>query len=467
MRRHHSIPQRKGEQGIVITLVAVVMASVVIVMAALAIDLTTLYTARSEAQLAADGAALAGARVLASSGMTSSEGYVPAFDTATAESLATTVAVQVASSNLVGGKALSGTGTCGAAGISVCFNVADVSNPRVTVQVGRTDLPTFFLRFWRTTLAVSASATAEAYNPSGLSSRRHRADPIAPVCVKPWLLPNLDPTQTTNNAIFDRRDGTIENFQLIGQGWPNTNPPSPNGKGLVSHAVPYVGGTASAPANGQYYAGLIDAADFPVPTKALPACSSGFSTYDYMLAVAGCVPQPIPCGFGATINIDTGAYVPLNANRDADTAEAVECLTHYNGAVGDTDSIAGETTPPLPPPSSITPPFEFVGGNQNPVAGAQGQNVVISDSIVTIPVYDTGVNTGFPAPVPTNPVTVIGFLQVFLNPQSNTLPDPTGTGPYQIPVTIINQIGCGTRSGGTFVYGNGPSAVPVRLITPP
>ncbi|HLM79633.1 MAG TPA: pilus assembly protein TadG-related protein [Terriglobales bacterium] len=37
-------------------------------MAALSIDEVTLYTARSEAQLAADAAALAGARVLANSG---------------------------------------------------------------------------------------------------------------------------------------------------------------------------------------------------------------------------------------------------------------------------------------------------------------------------------------------------------------------------------------------------------------
>jgi uncharacterized membrane protein len=41
-------------------LVAVVMLFVVGAMAALSIDVVTLYTARSEAQLAADGAALAG-----------------------------------------------------------------------------------------------------------------------------------------------------------------------------------------------------------------------------------------------------------------------------------------------------------------------------------------------------------------------------------------------------------------------
>src|SRR5215470_18674967 len=71
MRRARHISERKSEQGIVILIVAVVLLFVVGAMAALSIDVVTVYTARSEAQLAADGAALAGARVLANSGMTS------------------------------------------------------------------------------------------------------------------------------------------------------------------------------------------------------------------------------------------------------------------------------------------------------------------------------------------------------------------------------------------------------------
>jgi uncharacterized membrane protein len=63
--------RRNHERGVVIVLVAVVLLFVVGAMAVLAIDLVTFYTARSEAQLAADGAALAGARVLANSGFTS------------------------------------------------------------------------------------------------------------------------------------------------------------------------------------------------------------------------------------------------------------------------------------------------------------------------------------------------------------------------------------------------------------
>ena len=82
MRRHRTnlrYSLRRGsrhnrEQGIVIALVAAFMLVVIGAMMALSIDVVTFYTARSEAQLAADAAALAGARVLANSGITSDPG---------------------------------------------------------------------------------------------------------------------------------------------------------------------------------------------------------------------------------------------------------------------------------------------------------------------------------------------------------------------------------------------------------
>src|SRR5260370_37221761 len=77
------------------------MLGVVGAMAALSIDVVTLYTARSEAQLGADGAALAGARGLADSGLTSA-----AAGPAHAEKLARVVAEQVAANNQVGGRNL-------------------------------------------------------------------------------------------------------------------------------------------------------------------------------------------------------------------------------------------------------------------------------------------------------------------------------------------------------------------------
>src|SRR6267154_6483708 len=93
---------RNGERGIVILLVAIFLLFVVGAMAVLAIDVVTFYTARSEAQLAADGAALAGARVMANSGSTSN----PTVLEAQAQALATTAASNVATQNKVGGRNL-------------------------------------------------------------------------------------------------------------------------------------------------------------------------------------------------------------------------------------------------------------------------------------------------------------------------------------------------------------------------
>src|ERR1017187_6240157 len=95
--------QRNHEQGVIITRVAVFMLFVMVAMAALAIDVVTLYAARSEAQLAADAAALAGARVLANSGMTSD---MTGASIPNAEILASTVALQVGQQSQVGGRNL-------------------------------------------------------------------------------------------------------------------------------------------------------------------------------------------------------------------------------------------------------------------------------------------------------------------------------------------------------------------------
>src|SRR5579864_3697198 len=61
--------QRRHEQGQTILLVAISMVSL-LAMAALAIDIVTLYVARSEIQRAADAAALAAAKAIADSGIT-------------------------------------------------------------------------------------------------------------------------------------------------------------------------------------------------------------------------------------------------------------------------------------------------------------------------------------------------------------------------------------------------------------
>jgi hypothetical protein len=404
-------------------LVAVVMLFVVGAMAALSIDVVTLYTARSEAQLAADGAALAGARVLANSGMTSDPAGAL---TASAEALAIAVATQVAQQNLVGGRNLK------AAEVVVSF-AGPTTNPLVTVRVQRTDLPTFFARIWgKQQITVAASATTEAYNPSGASALGVTT-PVAPTCVKPWLLPNIDPSNPPN-PIFVTTTGAITNPALLG--WPSgttmqtacsdcSNLPLPN------------------PAAWQYYPG--DPTSFPAPTQALPTCSQVPTPTPYQESVAGCIQTPIACNSQAYI--DTSDYPA----RKTETAEAVNCLTHANGDQGDQVDLT----------ASPSPPFQFLAGGDNPIPGLAGSVVLVSDSLVTVPVFNSA--NGTP---PTNPVTIIGFVQLFLNPDGRRV-RTNGANRGAVNTTVINMAGCGIGWTATPILGNGTSPVAVRLISPP
>jgi hypothetical protein len=428
------------ENGVIITLIAIFMLFVVGAMAALSIDVVTFYTARSEAQIAADSAALAAARVLANSGLTSSGGTASdpnSFPIAATETLAQTIATQVAQQNLIGGSTPQ---------VTVTFpNLTDVSavnNPQVTVKVTRTDLPTFFARIWGTmTVAVSATATAEAYNPSGLAangSNGGQAVPVASSCVKPWLLPNIDPNSPTNSYIFDPGSGAIQDPGLLG--W-DPGPPTPvNG---LSVACP--GGDCSGalpvPSAWKYFPG--DLGTFVPPSPNSVGCfGSGRFTSQYQLSVAGCVQSPIACN--ATIAIDPSNY----GSRDYDTALAVDCLTHALPSDGG-DKV--DTT--------NSPPYAFLPGASNPLfpnPPPQGTDILTSDSLVTVPVFNSSVTP------PTSPVQIIGFVQLFLQPTGSRVG-------YQnlVRTTVINMVGCGTNASGTPVYGNGPSAVPVRLIANP
>lgn len=421
------------------------MLFVVGAMAALSIDVVTLYTARSEAQLAADAAALAGARVLANSGMTSDTNASGDGLMTAAQALAQTIAIQVAQQNHVGGRSLvaangevvvSFTGTA----IHPCTTV---TNPCVTVKVQRTDLPTFFARIWGSNqVTVGASATAEAYNPSGaLGASTNPAPPVAPLCVKPWLLPNKDPSSSgASGQIFDPNSGAIQTQTLLG--WTSGTPltlacTGPNG------CTPLPVSTSAW----NYFPGD-DATTFPHPTNSLPTCNPALTT-SYQESIAGCIQVPISCSspVGNPAHIDMSPY-PASA-RNTDTADAVNCLTH---ATNGGDSVTVSSAPP-------TTPFEFVAGAGNPIAGTAGYDVMVSDSLVTVPVFD---DTNYNPNVPSVPI--IGFVQLFLNPNGGPTPN-TGVSTGQVNTTIINMVGCGTKVTGQPILGNGASPVAVRLIS--
>jgi hypothetical protein len=144
------------------------------------------------------------------------------------------------------------------------------------------------------------------------------------------------------------------------------------------------------------------------------------------------------------VDIDANPYT---TDRDEDTFQAASCLIHYTDADGDSDSIDSAALP--------SPPFQFRAGKKNPIASAVGNDVLVSDSLVTIPVINT--TTGKPGTT----VTVIGFLQVFLNHTGAVMDNAP-----EIPVRIVNLAGCGTGATGQPILGNGASPVAVRLISP-
>ena len=449
IRSRTGLPHHQ-ERGVVIMLVAVVMLFVVGAMAALSIDVVTLYTARSEAQLAADGAALAAARVIANSGATSDPTGAVLL---AAQTPASAFAIQVAAGNQVGGTQLTATN------VTVTFGntTPPPYNPTVTVKI-QANLPAFFARIWGTTIVtVSASATAEAYNPGVYESG---AIPVAPICVKPWLLPNMSPNPgPTNPQIFDPSSGAILDTNLLGWETPagfgstRLRTKCSTNNGGTANCLP---ATSNTPAPWQYYPGTTDPAtgSFPAPSSSSVVCPGCVGFNSYQLSIAGCVQTPISCyssappGPAQTINVDT-----TGTPTDADTSTAVNGLTHATAA-GQGDSIDTALT---------SPPFQFVAGSDNPIPGLAGNVMMVSDSLVTVPVIDT--STWPPATYPQ--VQIIGFVQLFLNPLGDPTP-PSG----HIRTEVINMVGCGTLAGTlnptqTPIIGNGASPVAVRLISPP
>jgi hypothetical protein len=80
---------------------------------------------------------------------------------------------------------------------------------------------------------------------------------------------------------------------------------------------------------------------------------------------------------------------------------------------------------------------------------------MVSNSLVTVPVFDST------AGAPVQNVQIIGFVQLFLNPDGVATP-ATGL----VNTTVINLVGCGSGpTPGTAINGNGDSPVAVRLVT--
>ena len=481
---------RHGERGVTILFVAIAMVAI-IGMAALSIDVVVLYLAKEEAQRSADQAALAAARILSVSGITGD----PANSTGNwgaicgANGVATHAAQAVVAQNTVG-RAVPGTinvtysaGVGGAitsstdcqtlGGANSAFGV----NPMVTVQLTLAGMPTFFSRIWGNSgNSVSATATAEAFNPSFSARLGNQASgtvtPVQPRCVKPWVVPNLDPRDpahpgcTTNCVGFvDRLSGAIQRpgISLNGTGatgvigetfWlpldcKHGNPnycdivvqPTMNGANYTDPA-----GSMHAPPNLLGLPGQVG-----TPVTAVASCSGGD---DYGDAVAGCDSSAnYQCGVPNANAVDLTKHNP-GVNRITDS---VECLIHQTDATNLTTSSGQDylSETPLGQPPSY--PFQIFAGSSNPMGASPDTPVMSSASIVTMPIYDQIGTPNIPTNAITN-LTFIGFLQVFVNAvdvNGNRL------------VTVLNVSGCGNGTNPTGNPITGTSPVPTRLITPP
>jgi len=456
-------------------LVAIAMVAIV-AMAALSIDVVTLYLARMEAQRAADAGALAAARVISVSGLTGDPGNTSwGSICGGSTSPATLAAYAAATQSAVDGVPVNTPSVMYSAGVAApvsdCssgLTVAFGVNPLITVKVTRNNLPTFFSRLWGNTgNTVNATAVAEVFNSSSSNTvTGSTIIPVQPRCVKPWMVPNLDPlnpssstcTNSSNCTPFvDPTDGHIEHAGISLNGtnangvigetfWlsPDCNrfgssctlrqsPPGAN-------YFPGGGRNLQPPPSLQYLPAMIPATG-PV---AVPSCAAGLGFYQQ--SIAGCDQSTVyQCGVQRMNTIE------LTENPAADTTDGVECLIHEgNPAAGQPDGQ--DTLQPYSAPSSY--PFQILAGSSNPVI-ASASKISASNSIVSVPIYD---------PVAIHPtggtqVTIVGFLQVFINSV-----DQHGN----VNVTVLNVTGCSNGSNGnvgTAVTGSSP--VPIRLITAP
>jgi hypothetical protein len=424
---------RRRERGVTIVITAIALVAM-LAMAALAIDVVTLYLASGEAQKTADAAALAGAKVFVSSGFTSGQLGDPTGVAAQDQvcngttGLSDYSAQAAARQNLIAGTAPTTVTT------SCSFTTPE--NPRITVAVTRTGLPTFFARIWAAGASrVSGTATAEAYNPSGSTV------PVS-VAVKPFLIPNCAPTD---------------------------KPPCPGGYYVktsnytLPYPAAYIGTSYNfrpvsvSPQPQQYYIVELPQATICPGTSGSCVDAGSGGLYDNIACANA---NELSCG--ATVTVDIHA---ADGSLVQDTIGGTQCLIHAA-------PLAPSTTVACASPNTLQQdcflpglPVTINGGtsNPNPALRAPAPTSVTisrSDSVVTVPLYDglTDPCAGGGPPCSGSPavrsVQIIGFLQLGIQ-------DVRIDG--SIDAVVLNAAGCDPNSSGNPVRGGGVSPIPVRL----
>src|SRR3989442_5988565 len=320
------------------------------------------------------------------------------------------------------------------------FNFSNLGNPQITVTLQRTDLPTFFARIWgKRLMTVTATASAEAYNPSNSQTNTGNYVPIAPKCVKPLLVPNLDPDplRAPNTTFVSQTTGAVT---LTG-----TYPTGVIGEPItLKNACKSGSAPCGWPPQATQAGYYLPAAVTPNTANLCPSCTG---SDDFEQSIECCDFNRYSCGAPLPTTVDTtGGPIPTSADitisgntSRQDTRNGVQCLIHEPGQ--DTLNTANFL--------SNTGPMEITA-RSGPLSG---KLVTTSSSVATLPIFNTDPASFNPA---TGQVTVVGFLQVFIV-------DVIGNG--DTTATILNVAGCGNNpSSAPAVSGGGVSPIPVRLI---
>ena len=450
---------RSAERGQTIILV-VFSIFVLLAMAAIAIDVVTLYVAHNEAQRAADAAALAGAKAFVSSGYTSNPTSFSSGAVCSGGSPGAGLADQQAQATLAQNPVLGVppnlTTSCNlGSGGSLSLN------PQITATVTRTNLSILFARVLGVfgpaapVPSVTATATAEAYNPSNGPA------PIAVAGVKPWLLPDCPPSSspppnTVNCAtpyfVDVNNGGLVNNGAFIG----TTIYLTLNGGG------PLVVGTLSGSPNYEFYP-LSVPINPPTPMCASSArigCTNTPGPYYDNIACFN--PFAFQCGQqlgpASTPNIPVDNRIWTGFLK-ARTDKGTQCLIHTNNAGNYTGSCSARLLEQdCFSPQGAGQPVLIQPGTANPDSSlAAATYISRSDSVVTVPLFD-GSNLCASNPCSAN-TTVVGFLQLGIIQDTSS-----GTG--QIQAIILNASGCNAGAVAPPLSGGGVSPVPVRLVGP-
>jgi Flp pilus assembly protein TadG len=387
----------RSERGITLYLAAAGM-FVLLGFIALAVDMGMLYQVRNDTQNIADAAALAGAR----------EAFV------TPNSNKTLAAKEAA-------KSAARANYTPLAASDIRLRDADIlvvdssSEHTVSVTVRRTaangnPVRTFFAPIIGfPTVDVTALATAEAYIPTGGSG----APRFGAQCIKPWLLPDINPN---TGQPFSAQD--IGTDIIIKGGDPQTD----------------------VAAAGQFYP--LDL-QYNGIAPSCPSCGDPASNNTganlYQSNIACCNGNTVICG-DTRLNLQTG-------NMVGPTQSGVLCLIHQTSLGTDSGQDILISVNPL----------SIQYGSNHP--GGSGGYGTSSESLVTVPVYDPATNPITPGQGSYPSVLVNKMIQVFIRRVRN----PQGT----VESAIINVINCASPPGGG-TSGSGPVAVggpiPLRLV---